>query len=486
MNPKKQTDDFSKLSILVIDDEARIRNVIHTSLSRDGFDVEVAENGEMGMQMINQRHFDIILLDLMMPGISGLNVLNHLKSHHPHSVVIVITGYATIEHSTQAIKNGAFDFIAKPFSPSDLRGVIAKASEFIRALKDITGETSRFRALINHISDGVMVTDARKKIVLANPAFLKTVDYFKNDAIGRPVDDVVSIKKIRDMIDETLSRHGEIGVYLTDEVTIGENVASARCIPFRDRLHRNLGAIIATHDITALKKMDRLKSDFVSMVAHEIRSPLNSINMQLQVIMEGLAGDVTEKQMSILNRAHEKITALGDFSSDLLDLARIESGLVVQDKENLDMGALIADQVIFLQETARAKKIRLSLEPSTQWPLVLANKQNMEEVFSNLISNAIKYTPDGGEIKIAATVGDVSLKITVSDNGFGISDEDMGRVFDKFFRVKNKMTRQITGSGLGLGIVKAIVEAHHGKVELKSELGKGSSFSVYIPIIEEV
>ena len=110
----------------------------------------------------------------------------------------------------------------------------------------------------------------------------------------------------------------------------------------------------------------------------------------------------------------------------------------------------------------------------------------MEEVFSNLISNAIKYTPDGGKIKIAATVGDAALNITVSDNGFGISHEDVGRVFDKFFRVKNKKTRQITGSGLGLGIVKAIVEAHHGKVEVKSELGKGSAFSVYIPIIEGV
>jgi two-component system phosphate regulon sensor histidine kinase PhoR len=178
---------FSKPSVLVIDDEKRIRDVCIKMLTGEGHEVAGAENAEVGIQMIKNRHFDIILLDLMMPGISGLDALAQIRATHPDTVVIVITGYATLEHSVEAMKKGAFDFLSKPFSPADLLIVINKAVEHIRTLKDIATEKSRMRVMINRLADGVMTTDNQKRIAQANPAFLKMIGYHGPRPIGGPV-----------------------------------------------------------------------------------------------------------------------------------------------------------------------------------------------------------------------------------------------------------------------------------------------------------
>jgi len=228
--------------------------------------------------------------------------------------------------------------------------------------------------------------------------------------------------------------------------------------------------------------MDQLKSDFVSMVAHEIRSPMNSVLAQLKVILDGIAGDLTEKQQEILGRASDKIKALTDLSTELLDLAKIESGLITQEKEILNMVELLTEQVNFHQAKAQEKEIRLELEPLPELPPLLGIRQNMEEVFSNLITNSINYTPDGGKVTVSATVENDYLSISVSDTGFGIPEDDLDRIFDRFYRVKNEKTRFITGTGLGLPIVKDIVNAHNGMINVKSEPDKGTTFNIRIPI----
>jgi two-component system phosphate regulon sensor histidine kinase PhoR len=261
-----------------------------------------------------------------------------------------------------------------------------------------------------------------------------------------------------------------------------ERILGVRCVPFRDRLGRNLGTITVLHDITAVKKMDQMKSDFVSMVSHEIRGPLNSVLMQQKVILDGLAGDITEKQREILMRASDKITALVDLSSELLDLAKMESGLISMEKEQLQLSPLLTDQAAFHTPKAQAKNIALELLPLPDLPAVLANRMNMEEVLTNLICNAISYTPQNGRISVSAHSDGSYVCVRVADTGLGIAPEEIGRIFTRFYRVKNEKTRYIIGTGLGLPIVKSILEAHHGRIEVQSEEGKGSTFSAYIPI----
>ncbi|MBU0767938.1 MAG: response regulator, partial [Proteobacteria bacterium] len=186
MTEKQSTDILFKPKILVVDDEKVIRNGCYEVLTQENYEVILAENGELGLKMIEKAHFDVILLDLMMPGLSGFDVLSNVKALHPDTSIIVITGYATVENSIEAMKKGAFDFIPKPFSPDQLRVVVAKAIEHTGALKDIANEKSRIRVLINLIANGVMVTDAEKKLVLANPAFMKIMGFKGDDIIGCP------------------------------------------------------------------------------------------------------------------------------------------------------------------------------------------------------------------------------------------------------------------------------------------------------------
>lgn len=483
------SDKFIRPSVLIIDDEKRIRSVCFSMLKQEGYDPAEAENAEIGIDLIRQRHFDIILLDLMMPGISGMEALERIRTLHPDTVVIVITGYATLDHAVNAMKKGAFDFLSKPFSPKDLRLVLTKAIEHTRTLKDIAKEKSRMHTMVNHLTDGVMATDSEKRIALANPYFLNLMNCNCSSPVGRPVEELISQKQILDMIDNALKMESNAFGELTDELTIqgGEaeekRILGVRCIPFRDRLGRNLGTITVLHDITTLKQMDQMKSDFVSMVSHEIRSPMNSILMQLKVVLDKLAGDLTPKQEEILSRASDKIKTLVKLSTELLDLSKMESGLINMEKERLWIAPILADQVAFHGPKAQAKNITLALKPLPELPPILGNKTNMEELLSNLISNAISYTPDNGRVTVAAESQDDYICIQISDTGIGIAPEELDQIFKRFYRVKNEKTRYIIGTGLGLPIVKSIVEAHNGRIKVESELERGSTFSVFIPIV---
>jgi len=473
--------------ILVVDDEKRIRESCHTVLTHEGYSVSCAESGLKGLERIEREYFDIILLDLMMPEMSGLDVLPEIKANHPDTVVIVITGYSTVEHSIEAMKAGAFDFIPKPFSPKKLKVVVSKAIEHMRALKDIAEEKSRMRGLINRLSAGVVATDVQKKVILANPAFRKMMQYHAKEFIGRPIESLSNNAKLLNMINDALELGREASPELVDEIILDdpadqqEIVLNVRCGPIRDRIGSTLGTMTVLHDITVSKQMDQMKSDFVSLVSHEIRSPMNSVLMQLKVILDGLAGDTTAKQRELLERASLKIHSLVDMATELLDLSKIESGLMVLEKEEILFNQLVEEQVVFHKESAKAKSISMNFQPSPGLAPVLANRQNMEEVLSNLIANAINYTPKGGEINLSLGIENGYLCITVEDTGVGIPAEDLERVFTRFYRVKNEKTRYVTGTGLGLPIVKSIVEAHQGTVEVQSDPDKGSVFKVFIP-----
>ena len=489
MNTKMPSHISFKPRILVVDDEKRIRDGCYKVLTEEGFEVARAETGEVGIRMIEETHYDIVLLDLKMPGLSGFDVLGNVKALHPDTVIIVITGYATLDHSIEAMKKGAFDFIPKPFSPEQLRAVVSKAIEHTNTLQDIANEKSRMRVLINQLASGVMATDDQKRVALANPAFLRMLGYRGESVIGRRAEEFIGDERLMRMIDQALSMREKDYLELSEELNLRgkgeseETTLVARCVPFKDRLGRVLGTVTVLHDITALKKMDQLKSDFVSMVAHEIRGPMNSVLAQLKVVLDGLAGNVSEKQQEILGRASEKIRGLSDLSTDLLDLARIESGLITQEKENLNTAEFLADQVAFHQAKAQAKDIRLELGPLPELPPVLANKSNMEEVLSNLISNAVNYTPEGGSIVVSAAKENDYVCISVRDTGIGMTREDLDRIFDRFYRVKSEKTRFITGTGLGLSIVKSILEAHNGMIRVESEPDHGTVFHIYIPLI---
>lgn len=491
MLPDDSGDGLFRPRVLVVDDEMRIRDGCRKMLSDEGCRVESADSGDLGLDMLNKEHYDIILLDLMMPGLSGLEVLEQIGASHPDTVIIVITGYATLEHAIEAMKQGAFDFIPKPFSPQELRVVIKKATDHIRTLQDLSTEKSRVRALINHLPGGVIATDKEGIVALANPSFLRMVGCPDADIIGKPLYEIVPDKAFNGLVNQALAMPQDAFAEVTETFNDGmlshndETVLNVQGIPFRDRLGRCLGTVTVLHDITTQKKMEQLKSDFVSMVAHEIQSPMNSVLMQIKLLLKGRAGEINREQTRLLERVSGKIKGLSALASELLDLAKIEAGLITQEKERLVVSSLIRDQVAFYAEKARSRGLTLEMDTSPHQGAILGNRCNIDEVLSNLISNAIRYTPEGGSIVVSAHEEAGYICIRVKDSGIGIPEAEKDRIFDRFYRVKNEKTRLITGTGLGLFIVNSIVEAHNGLIQVESEPDRGSTFSVYLPLIKE-
>jgi len=483
-------DQAFRPTILVIDDEKRIREGCSKILKKEKCIVDMAENGNAGLEMIADKHYDIVLTDLMMPGIGGMEVVNKVREKNSDTVVIVITGFATVEHSIEAMRTGAFDFIPKPFTPDQLRVVVGKALKMTRTLQDIATEKSRLKTIVNYLAGGILVTDKDKNIILYNPALLKMLGYKGNALKDRPLSDLTTNEKLNDIISGILELNDGEFKTLSAEIEPQDKKKNgpssqlflrAQTVPFQSGSGEILGSVTIIDDITHLKLMDQMKSDFVSMVSHEIRSPLTTVLSQIKILLDGLAGELGAKQADILSRMSIKINGLVELSNELLDLSRIEAGLIVQDRQEVQLMDILNELVEFIQPRAKEKNISLSLK-KTDIPVVNTDPKNMEEVFSNLITNALLYTPEGGEVTVSGGIKGDFVVISVTDNGYGIAPDEIPRIFERFYRSKTEKTRNIVGTGLGLPIVKTIVEAHNGTISVKSKEGVGSTFYVRLPL----
>ncbi len=485
-------------SLLIVDDERVIREGIQRILSRENFQIDSAENGLQAWEAVQEHPFDLLLVDLKMPQMDGMELLRRIKEKNPDQMVIVITGHATIEAAVEAMKSGAYDFITKPFLPDQLRLSVRRAldkraleleaaqlrEEREKSLKDIAMEKSRIQTIIHSMASGVLVTDRDQIVVLHNPALAHLLKISGDPLVGKPLPENPLLKNLTGSIAQVLKEEGPR--------TISQETALEDPVPVYLRAHTAavtgdqgeiLGSVSVIEDITYLKAMDRMKNEFVAMVSHELRSPLSAIQQQISVILQGLAGAVTEKQQELLGRSQERVDGLLDMIRDLLDISKMETGRSFQQKEILNLFPLAEKTVAFLQPQAEAKNQTLTLQTQPDLPLINADPLAMEEILTNLISNAIKFTPEGGAIRVLLKPEFNYLLIRISDNGIGIAQGDLNRIFDKFYRVKSEKTRKIVGTGLGLPIVKQLVEAHLGFIQVESQLDQGSTFKVLIPSI---
>jgi two-component system phosphate regulon sensor histidine kinase PhoR len=489
-----------QVNILVIDDEQIMRDGCSRILSKDGWSIFSAENGAQGLEQIkgHAENLDVILLDLMMPGMSGMEVLDHVRTYDPNLLVIVITGYATVESAVEAMKKGAYDFIPKPFTPDQLRIVVRRAlerrtlqkeAEFLRkerekSLRDIATEKSKIKTIINCMGDGVLVCDRDSCIVLSNPAASRMLKAPETCLLGNYLNQCNLPQDLSRTIEESLQTKDRGYSSVSQELSVGEPgeiFLRAHTAPVRNDLGETMGSVTVLQDISHLKELDKMKSEFIAMVTHELRAPIAVVEQQLTVILNKMAGEVTEKQEQLLSRAKERTRGLLDLIRDLLDLSKIEAGKMVQYKEPLSLQEVIQRAVDLMKSDAENKKIDLQFSSPPKISLIQADRNSLEGIFTNLISNAIKYTPEGGRVWVRLDEESGFVRADVSDTGIGIKKEDLPRIFDKFYRVKTKETSRIVGTGLGLSIVKSIVDAHLGSITVKSQEGEGTTFTVAFP-----
>ena len=232
-----------------------------------------------------------------------------------------------------------------------------------------------------------------------------------------------------------------------------------------------------------MKTLDRLKSEFVAKVSHELRSPLSTIHEQIAVVVGDLMTSQPQQHQHLLSRAKEKTQGLISLIGDLLDLSRIEEGITSREPKPVQLEELLKGIVDFLSTRASAKSQTLSFQVlSPNLPEINADPLALESIFGNLITNAITYTQEEGRIRVELDRAGINIRVKVTDNGFGIDEKYINKIFDRFYRVKDERTRYITGTGLGLPIVKGLVDSLGGIIEVTSTPGEGSTFTVLLPV----
>jgi two-component system phosphate regulon sensor histidine kinase PhoR len=483
--------------ILIVDDELGMREGCRRALAGQGYQAEVAADGEEGWQRIQTGSWDLILVDIRMPGINGIELLERIHNLDPEIVCLVITGYATLETAIQATKRGAYDILPKPFTADDLLLAVRRGLEHrflildARRLQEERGrdlmllveEQSRLRTVLDCLADGVLVANREGRLALFNPAALHLLGLRETPPVGAPIADILCGSTGADWTALEPARDGQ-AVTMTRELTCFEHTLLASIAPVVDRQGNRMGTVALLRDISAAKALDQLKDQFISMTSHELRAPLSAVQTYLDTLLGGFVGDLSEEQRVILDRCSQRLGALVSLVNDLLDTSRLQGGRAERRIVTLAIAPVIQDALEMLRSRAEERQLSLSTEIAPDLPAIDIDREDLTRILTNLLDNAIKYNHPGGSITVRARGEGYYVRLEVADTGMGIPKDALPQLFSEFFRVKRPETVGITGTGLGLSIVKRIVEFYKGHVEVESELGAGSTFSVFLPCAE--
>lgn len=338
-------------------------------------------------------------------------------------------------------------------------------------------DSALLATVLETMIEGVMVADTREHLVYANPAARTLLEIPDRAGAGRPLLEAVRSRGIETTMQRALTtgrtHHSEL------ELPRKERTVAVTASPLAGAAG---GVVLVLHDVTDLRRLERVRREFVSNVSHELKTPLTHIQAYADTLAEGALND-PDHGRKFLDRIIEQAQRLQALISDLLQLARIESQEGQVDREPLALAAIAVRSVEEHQAAATGSGVALTIDCSDE-PVVLADAAGIQQIVDNLVDNALKYTPAGGNVRVTVATLNGWGTLEVSDTGVGISREDQLRVFERFYRVDRARTRAVGGTGLGLAIVKHLVQMYDGRIDLTSELGRGSRFTVRLPLAD--
>ncbi len=348
--------------------------------------------------------------------------------------------------------------------------------------QQITGRESGTQAILGAMQDGLLVVDTRRHITLMNRPFEDLFE-LRDGAVGAPLLETVRHATLDRLIAETL-RTGKAmqnELMLTDSKTNAEHHLEVSAVPMKDDFDLTTGAVVLFHDITQLKRLDQVRSDFVANVSHELRTPLSILRGYIETLVDN--PKTSREELSRILRVMERHSKrLGLLVDDLLSLAQLESS-----NTNLEIGQVqlseLFDHVLRdWKKKLGEKNLKVIIDLPPDAPSICADETRLQEVLYNLLENAVKYSRANGEIRLQAARRGSEIVLSVSDDGIGISKDDLPRIFERFYRADKARSRELGGTGLGLAIVKHIAQLHGGRVEAESELERGTTIRVLLPI----
>ena len=342
-------------------------------------------------------------------------------------------------------------------------------------LNEMTRQKKQIETIILHMTDGIIAFNMQGEVILLNPAAKRLLRLLPQDK------DFNSIfhKKIHLDINMEKIIYLENWTSSEQKITIDDKVLNMFFAQFKDENDRPSGIMVLIQDITEHVKLDNMRKEFVADVSHELKTPITSIMGYADTLLEGEYDKDTQNRF--LGVIAEEARRMAKLVTDLLTLSRFDNNQVLQEKVKFDLGKLVKQCQEKVQIEIDKKKHKVECFVTADVPNVYADKEGIERVILNILTNSIKYTPDGGNIKIYVGFVYNDAYIKVIDNGLGIPEEDLNRIFERFYRVDKARTRQMGGTGLGLSIAKEILDRNNGTIDIKSEKGKGTEVVIRIP-----
>lgn len=350
--------------------------------------------------------------------------------------------------------------------------------------KNICEEKEKIDDIIHNMSDGIVVIDAEEKIIMVNPSGEKMLNITKQD-IGKHIKEVIKGEHFMALVkkpssEKTKSSKKGVELFSPNESTMRILRTSSAVI--EDYKGKTAGFVAILNDVTKQKEMDKAKEEFFANVTHELRTPLVATEKAISLILTKTPGALTEDQENFLTIADRNLKRLTVLINDLLDLSKFEAGKMRLTLKPSSIGAAVMESVNVLKVWAQTKSINLEQKIQKDLPKINIDVGRIIQILNNLISNAIKFTPENGTVTVKAVMNEnKEIEVSVKDTGPGMSQEELSRVFDKFYQVRGILTSDVRGTGIGLAVAKEIVELHGGKIRVESELEKGTKFIFTLP-----
>jgi signal transduction histidine kinase len=461
----------------VADDSPLDASHAKSALSSE-YDVSVFHDGAAVLEALaSAPPPDVLVLDWVMPGVSGPDVCRFLRSSDGRKAqvaILLVTSHKATDQVVEGLASGANDYLIKPFAPEELRarvGALVRGKELLERVERAEETVSR---LLTLTPDPMIVIDAHGRLTYANPEAERVLAHEVAALVGRPVVELLPALDLR-RIRET---SGE--VVALDDVTIGDQVYSptARLMPH----DFDASATIALRNVTARRRDDTRRLDFYSIVAHDLRAPLSTIMLRTEAMMEGRRGILSTEQLGDLRKVQNNVHSMVSLINDFLDLARLEGGGYQLLRDPVELGGMIRAAIDDIRPVVDEAGLAIEIQLPTGEATIVGDRRRLLQVLTNLLANAIKFTTSGGTITVSLAERHGHAELRVADTGRGIPAEAVSRLFQRYTRVQHDRA----GTGLGLMIVREIVEAHGGTVGVDSTVGEGSSFWIRLPHVNAV
>ena len=475
--------------ILCVDDEPSILSSLKRDLRGEDYEVITAASGEEALDLLQNDEFSLVISDQRMPSMTGVELLQKVRELYPDTVKILLTGHLEIETAVAAINKGeVYRYLLKPWEKDELLMTVKQGIEkfdMVRLIReqrdrlaeinrDLSREKAKVSTIINAMGEGLMVTDRDGKITFVNRVIEKLLMKCGDEILGKGIDDLFE----RSPADR--DAHSKlVRCYL--------NLAGRRIpvmmisSPLIDENGIHMGTVNTVRDISAEYELEQKKADFLAMIVHDLRSPLIAniygarlIKKRLKESLNGELSEIIENNMTTLDRALNLV-------NDLLDISKIESGKLEVNKDDIDIVEILDISIKSLRPMADIARISIEREAEPDIPRIKGDRELLIRVMINMIGNAVKYTSQGGNVRVTTLTTEFGVKVSVIDKGPGIPEEKLSTIFDRYVQLGRETENMKRGTGLGLTICKQIVDAHGGRIRAENAVGGGSIFILELP-----